>query len=103
MKWRVVEHANEPVEGFAQLKIRSNKKDEEHAGPPNFSKFKLRREQLRSLSWMLEQVNKILYYIIRQGKFYLPTRNYLVSINKLISYRNFPKNVSWRKMLSKFL
>jgi hypothetical protein len=58
MKWRVVEHANEPVEGFEPLKIKSNKKDKEHTGPPNFSKFKLRREQRRSLSWMLDQVIK---------------------------------------------
>ena len=35
--------------------LRSNKLDLEHTQPPNFKKFPLRPEQLRSLSWMLER------------------------------------------------
>lgn len=57
MQWRIVEHANEPVDRFPLLNIKSNVKDKPHEGPPNFNKYKLRPEQLRSLSWMLDQVN----------------------------------------------
>ena len=35
--------------------LRSNKPDPEHSQPPNFKKYPLRPEQLRSLSWMLER------------------------------------------------
>lgn len=35
--------------------LRSNKLDPEHTQPPNFKKYPLRPEQLRSLSWMLER------------------------------------------------
>ena len=35
--------------------LRSNKLDPEHSQPPNFKKYPLRPEQLRSLSWMLER------------------------------------------------
>lgn len=33
----------------------SNREDVEHAQPPHFRKVKLRKEQLRSLTWMIEQ------------------------------------------------
>ncbi|KAI0372611.1 hypothetical protein BV20DRAFT_1119632 [Pilatotrama ljubarskyi] len=40
-----------------KFKLSSNKRDPEHAQPPHF-KIPLRPEQLRSLSWMLEQERK---------------------------------------------
>jgi len=39
---------------FPKFELDSNKKDAEHAQPPNF-KIKLRVEQLRSLTWMLDR------------------------------------------------
>lgn len=39
---------------FPKFELLSNKKDKEHAQPPNF-KVKLRVEQLRSLTWMLDR------------------------------------------------
>lgn len=55
LKWRVVEHTNEVVGKLPIFSIKSNARDKPHAGPPHFASFKLRREQLRSLSWMLQQ------------------------------------------------
>ncbi|KAI0042198.1 hypothetical protein FA95DRAFT_1682698 [Auriscalpium vulgare] len=40
-----------------KFQLSSNRLDPEHAQPPHFKKFPLRVEQLRSLSWMLEQEN----------------------------------------------
>ena len=54
--WRVVEHEEfARIPDFAKLSLTSNKKDGSAAQPPNFRKFPLRPEQLRSLSWMLAQ------------------------------------------------
>jgi hypothetical protein len=39
----------------AKFAISSNRKDPEHTQPPHFSRYPLRREQLRSLHWMLAQ------------------------------------------------
>ena len=41
--------------GDPAFTLRSNKLDVQNAQPPNFRKFPLRPEQLRSLSWMLER------------------------------------------------
>ncbi|VDC03470.1 unnamed protein product [Peniophora sp. CBMAI 1063] len=38
-----------------EFKLLSNQTDPEHAQPPNFGEFPLRKEQSRSLSWMLAQ------------------------------------------------
>ena len=53
-EWRVVPHF-ELGSNFEKLAFTSNKKDSEAKQPPNFLKFPLRKEQLRSLSWMLNQ------------------------------------------------
>jgi len=57
-EWRVQPHANQisPASAsFPKLRLTSNKKDGAASQPPNFTKFPLRPEQLRSLSWMLSQ------------------------------------------------
>ncbi|GMI05451.1 hypothetical protein TrVE_jg4580 [Triparma verrucosa] len=55
-QWRIVEHEEfSKVPEFTNLKLTSNKKDEGAEQPPNFKKYPLRPEQLRSLSWMLAQ------------------------------------------------
>jgi SNF2-related domain len=41
--------------GDPAFTLRSNKLDAENTQPPNFKKYPLRPEQLRSLSWMLER------------------------------------------------
>ena len=43
---------------FPKFKLASNKRDAEHTQPHHFSKYPLRVEQLRSLSWMLAQESK---------------------------------------------
>lgn len=53
-EWRVVPHL-ELGSDFEKLVFTSNKKDSEAEQPPNFLKYPLRTEQLRSLSWMLQQ------------------------------------------------
>lgn len=52
--WRIVEHVERSFVSFPSLRFTSNRQDREAAQPPNF-KLELRREQLRSLSWMLKQ------------------------------------------------
>lgn len=55
-EWRVVPHVEKVFAGnFSPLYFTSNKKDAQAKQPPNFSKFPLRKEQLRSLTWMLQQ------------------------------------------------
>ena len=54
--WRVVPHTEKSSEQFPKLKLSSNKNDEEAPHPPNF-RLELRKEQRRSLSWMLRQEN----------------------------------------------
>ena len=55
-QWRVCKHEEfSKVPDFAKLDLTSNKKDKGASQPPNFKKFPLRSEQLRSLSWMLAQ------------------------------------------------
>lgn len=55
LEWRVVQHAEIVFTGFARLMFTSNKQDEQAAQPPHFETHKLRKEQLRSLTWMLKQ------------------------------------------------
>ena len=68
LSWRVVKHSDEsggPAWKLPQLQISSNKQDVEAEQPPHFKKFdgrskrlpvlELRKEQQRSLSWMLRQ------------------------------------------------
>ena len=57
-EWRVqrhIEDMSKSPENFPKLTLSSNKKDKPAAQPPNFEKYHLRPEQLRSLSWMLSQ------------------------------------------------
>lgn len=57
-EWRVqphVEDVSKTAESFPKLILSSNKDDKPAAQPPNFKKYPLRPEQLRSLSWMLSQ------------------------------------------------
>jgi hypothetical protein len=54
-EWRVVPHFEMAVSNFSHLTFSSNRHDQEAEQPPNFSKYPLRKEQLRSLTWMLEQ------------------------------------------------
>jgi hypothetical protein len=53
-EWRIVHH-DDAVLNFPKLSFTSNKKDAEALQPPHFNKFGLRKEQLRSLTWMLKQ------------------------------------------------
>lgn len=53
-EWRLVPHLEKCFGDFPKLSFKSNKQDAPADQPKNF-KLKLRPEQLRSLSWMLEQ------------------------------------------------
>ena len=54
--YRVVDHIDlEKNPKFPKLTLRSNKEDPESKQPPNFKRYPLRVEQLRSLNWMLGQ------------------------------------------------
>jgi SNF2-related domain len=53
-EWRVAQHSDLGV-NFPKLLFSSNKMDVEAAQPPGFKKYGLRKEQLRSLTWMLNQ------------------------------------------------
>ena len=53
-EWRIVHH-DDAVLNFPKLLFTSNKKDAEATQPPQFTKYRLRKEQLRSLTWMLKQ------------------------------------------------
>ena len=55
--WRVVPHVEEEM-GTSQFKkftFSSNRHDQQAKQPPNFRRYPLRKEQLRSLTWMLKQ------------------------------------------------
>jgi len=56
-EWRIVEHENMKISPaqFPPLTFTSNREDEEAMQPPSFKKYPLRKEQLRSLRWMLRQ------------------------------------------------
>eukprot|EP00977_Amphora_coffeiformis_P014794 scaffold4223_cov189-Amphora_coffeaeformis.AAC.54 len=54
-EWRVVPHTEKINGEFPPLKFTSNKLDPQASQPPNFAKYRLRKEQLRSLTWMLQQ------------------------------------------------
>jgi hypothetical protein len=53
--WRVVPHIERSFTGFPSLTFTSNRQNEQAHQPPNFKKHPLRKEQLRSLNWMLNQ------------------------------------------------
>lgn len=53
--WRVVPHVDKILPDFPQLTFMSNKNDCQADQPPHFTKYPLRKEQLRSLLWMLRQ------------------------------------------------
>ena len=54
--FRVVNHIDlEKNPNFPKLTLCSNKEDKESKQPPNFKRYPLRVEQLRSLNWMVEQ------------------------------------------------
>jgi SNF2 family DNA or RNA helicase len=53
--WRVVMHTEKSSATFDKFTFTSNKKDIESEQPPNFRKYSLRKEQSRSLTWMLNQ------------------------------------------------
>lgn len=53
--WRVVLHSEATFTGFPALRLTSNKHNDEAGQPPNFKAHPLRKEQLRSLTWMLDQ------------------------------------------------
>jgi len=59
--FRIVEHddndSDENQLSFNAMTLTSNKNDPSAEQPPNFKKFPLRKEQLRSLHWMLAQEN----------------------------------------------
>jgi hypothetical protein len=54
-EWRIVAHTEKQSGFFPKLTFTSNKKSPAAMQPPNFSKYQLRPEQLRSLSWMVSQ------------------------------------------------
>ncbi|KAL7565128.1 hypothetical protein ACA910_021509 [Epithemia clementina (nom. ined.)] len=53
--FRIVHHIDRSKVQFEPLTFTSNKFDKEASQPPHFVKYRLRKEQLRSLSWMLKQ------------------------------------------------
>lgn len=53
--WRVLRHLEKTTATFPKLIFTSNKQDEQAGQPPGFLNYKLRKEQLRSLTWMLQQ------------------------------------------------
>jgi hypothetical protein len=53
--WRVLRHLEKTTATFPKLTFTSNKQDEQTDQPPGFLDCKLRKEQLRSLTWMLQQ------------------------------------------------
>lgn len=55
--WRVVPHVEEEMgtSQFKKLTFSSNRHDQQAKQPPNFRRYPLRKEQLRSLTWMLKQ------------------------------------------------
>jgi hypothetical protein len=52
--WRVVSHEEKTKGHFPKMLFTSNKNDAEASQPPGF-RMELRKEQLRSLKWMLSQ------------------------------------------------
>ena len=57
-EWRIVPHVDKSISTeieFKKLVLTSNKKDKAASQPPNFKRYPLRQEQLRSLNWMLSQ------------------------------------------------
>lgn len=58
-EWRVVPHQEKIQAVFSKLVFTSNKRDEQAKQPPRFRKFSLRKEQLRSLTWMLRQESTV--------------------------------------------
>ena len=54
-EWRVVPHVELVVAQNPKLTFCSNRHDREAKQPPNFKRYPLRKEQLRSLTWMLKQ------------------------------------------------
>ncbi|KAJ3115629.1 hypothetical protein HDU96_000322 [Phlyctochytrium bullatum] len=56
LSWRITAGSGEnDFERFKPFKLLTNKSDAPYSQPPNFSKYPLRPEQLRSLSWMVQQ------------------------------------------------
>jgi hypothetical protein len=53
--WRIVNHEEKSSGHFPKLQFQSNKEDQQALQPPNFKRYGLRKEQLRSLHWMLSQ------------------------------------------------
>ena len=62
-EWRVVRHEAKCNVSLSKLAFTSNKQDPSAIQPPGFTKFPLRLEQLRSLSWMLKQESSIEPYL----------------------------------------
>ena len=59
ISWRLTtDYVVPPKIGVPKLTLRSNQKDGSCPQPPGFKRFPLRPEQLRSLSWMLEQESR---------------------------------------------
>jgi len=79
-EWRVVPYAEKQADGdkFPKLYLTSNKKDKGAQQPPNFKKYKLRPEQLRSLTWMLAQESTTTpFYEEEVTESILPSLNWL--------------------------
>ena len=53
-EWRIVPHTEQANASFAPLTFTSNRKDTEAPQPPNFM-YNLRKEQARSVTWMLQR------------------------------------------------
>lgn len=58
-EWRILPHLEKNQSLSKELCFRSNKGDAEAPQPPNFKRFPLRKEQLRSLAWMLSQEDTV--------------------------------------------
>jgi SNF2-related domain len=76
--WRVVLHTDSGT-NFSKLSFTSNKQDSEAAQPPRFHKHSLRKEQLRSLTWMLQQESSTEPYLEEEAaEAILPSLNWRI-------------------------
>ena len=58
-EYRIIDHVDKSLPEFPKLFFTSNKRDPQASQPPNFKRYPLRKEQLRSLHWMLEQESSV--------------------------------------------
>lgn len=77
--WRVVPHVELTKASLPRLQFTSNKYDNEAGQPPNFRRYPLRKEQLRSLQWMQQQESTTeVYFEEEVAESILPNLNWRI-------------------------